>query len=111
MMPGITCNSSWQKQIPSSKIMHLFRIKQQYFSIIHVNVSWIAITLFSQSFGEAHNATADVEATTRCFLELVRRGNFTQEELQEGAKELREEVGVLNSITAPFGFTPFPKWL
>jgi len=37
--------------------------------------------------------------------------DFTQEELQEGAKELREEVGVLNSITAPFGFTPFPKWL
>ncbi len=37
--------------------------------------------------------------------------DFTQEELEQGAKELREEVGVLNSITAPFGFTPFPKWL
>jgi len=37
--------------------------------------------LFNQSFGEAHNATADVEATTRCFLELVRREIFTGEEL------------------------------
>jgi hypothetical protein len=37
--------------------------------------------------------------------------DFTEEELEQGAKELREEVGVLNSITAPFGFTPFPKWL
>lgn len=37
--------------------------------------------LFSESFAEAHNATADVEATTRCFLELVRRQIFTVEEL------------------------------
>ncbi|HET8737586.1 MAG TPA: PHP domain-containing protein, partial [Pricia sp.] len=29
--------------------------------------------LFEEPFAEAHNATADVEATTRCFLELVRR--------------------------------------
>ena len=27
--------------------------------------------LFKQKFDEAHNATADVEATTRCFLELI----------------------------------------
>jgi len=46
--------------------------------------------LFSQSFGEAHNATADVEATTRCFLELVRRGNFTQEELQQESGYLKK---------------------
>src|SRR5690606_38419490 len=38
--------------------------------------------LFGTPFSEAHNATADVEATTRCFLELVRRGAFTAEELQ-----------------------------
>ncbi len=38
--------------------------------------------LFNQPFGEAHNATADVEATTRCFLELLRNGNYTQDELQ-----------------------------
>ncbi len=37
--------------------------------------------LFNKPFAEAHNATADVEATTRCFLELVRRRIFTEEEL------------------------------
>lgn len=37
--------------------------------------------LFNVPFAEAHNATADVEATTRCFLELVRRQIFTAEEL------------------------------
>ena len=37
--------------------------------------------LFNASFGEAHNATADVEATTRCFLELIRRRNYTLEQL------------------------------
>jgi DNA polymerase-3 subunit alpha len=37
--------------------------------------------LFGQPFSEAHNATADVEATTRCFLELVNRQVFTKEEL------------------------------
>jgi DNA polymerase-3 subunit alpha len=37
--------------------------------------------LFGQPFSEAHNATADVEATTRCFLELVNRQIFTKEEL------------------------------
>src|SRR5690554_1496153 len=37
--------------------------------------------LFNQPFAEAHNATADVEATTRCFLELIRREEYTIEEL------------------------------
>lgn len=37
--------------------------------------------LFKVPFSEAHNATADVEATTRCFFELVRRQIFTKEEL------------------------------
>ena len=30
--------------------------------------------LFNEEFSEAHNASADVEATSRCFLELVRLG-------------------------------------
>lgn len=37
--------------------------------------------LFGEPFAEAHNATADVEATTRCFLELIRTEVFTKEEL------------------------------
>ncbi|MDH3323125.1 MAG: DNA polymerase III subunit alpha, partial [Flavobacteriaceae bacterium] len=38
--------------------------------------------LFNEPFAEAHNATADVEATTRCFLELIRTRNYTAQELQ-----------------------------
>ena len=37
--------------------------------------------LFNAPFSEAHNATADVEATTRCFLELVRRKHYAAEKL------------------------------
>lgn len=37
--------------------------------------------LFGVPFSEAHNATADVEATSRCFLELINREIFTKEEL------------------------------
>ncbi|RZJ60200.1 MAG: PHP domain-containing protein, partial [Flavobacterium sp.] len=37
--------------------------------------------LFGEPFAEAHNATADVEATTRCFLELVKRQVYTTREL------------------------------
>ncbi len=37
--------------------------------------------LFGEAFNEAHNATADVEATTRCFFELVRRKQYTKEQL------------------------------
>ncbi|TNE99346.1 MAG: DNA polymerase III subunit alpha, partial [Bacteroidetes bacterium] len=37
--------------------------------------------LFHEPFAEAHNATADVEATARCFLELIRTGHFTPEQL------------------------------
>lgn len=39
--------------------------------------------LFDHPFDEAHNATADVEATTRCFLELVRRGEYEWKRLSD----------------------------
>ena len=37
--------------------------------------------LFDESFVEAHNATADVEATARVFLELIRQDKFTTSKL------------------------------
>ncbi|CAL2088848.1 DNA polymerase III subunit alpha [Tenacibaculum sp. 190524A05c] len=37
--------------------------------------------LFGVGFNEAHNATADVEATTRCFLELLRLKHYPVEKL------------------------------
>src|SRR5690606_35885049 len=46
--------------------------------------------LFNLPFDEAHNATADVEATTRCFLELVRQRHFTSHELGAGPEYFRD---------------------
>ena len=46
--------------------------------------------LFNETFSEAHNATADVEATTRCFLELTRQGNFSLEQLSQGSGFIEE---------------------
>ncbi|MCT1526397.1 DNA polymerase III subunit alpha [Sphingobacterium hotanense] len=46
------------------------------------NLTELHSYLFGVPFAEAHNATADVEATTRCFFELVRRNVFKAEELQ-----------------------------
>ena len=43
--------------------------------------------LFGNDFDAAHNAAADVEATARCFLELIRRGVFTREDLKISAEE------------------------
>ena len=57
--------------------------------------------LFGEPFAEAHNATADVEATTRCFLELVRTDNYTIQELQEEENYL-VEFKAKNPL-------PFPK--
>lgn len=41
--------------------------------------------LFKEVFNEAHNASADVEATARCFLELLRKAHYSEEELNAEA--------------------------
>jgi DNA polymerase-3 subunit alpha len=46
--------------------------------------------LFYKPFSEAHNATADVEATTRCFFELIRKEVFTKEELDVPASYFQD---------------------
>lgn len=46
--------------------------------------------LFGEPFAEAHNATADVEATTRCFFELIRTEQFTEEQLQQGGSYIED---------------------
>ena len=40
--------------------------------------------LFGENFSSAHNASADVEATARVFLECVRRGVFDNQDIAEG---------------------------
>lgn len=46
------------------------------------NLTELHSYLFGVPFAEAHNATADVEATTRCFFELLRRDVYTADDLQ-----------------------------
>ena len=46
--------------------------------------------LFNERFVEAHNATADVEATARCFFELIRLSEFTKEELDVTPEYFKE---------------------
>ena len=38
--------------------------------------------LFNEGFAQAHNASADVEATTRCFLELIRKEIYSPKDLE-----------------------------
>jgi DNA polymerase-3 subunit alpha len=53
--------------------------------------------LFQVSFEEAHNATADVEATSRCFFELIRTHHFSVDELQADAQYL-EQFKITNPL-------------
>ena len=59
--------------------------------------------LFDKPFAEAHNATADVEATTRCFLELLRRGYFSTEQLQSDDNYLKEFQDQYPDPISPLG--------
>ncbi len=59
--------------------------------------------LFGEPFAEAHNATADVEATTRCFLELVRRRIYTREELDAPENYFEDFIEVNPEPIAPVG--------
>ncbi len=60
--------------------------------------------LFGEPFAEAHNATADVEATTRCFLELLRQGHYDSQELQQEDSYLRVFQGVNPKPIQNIGF-------
>ena len=59
--------------------------------------------LFKSPFAEAHNATADVEATTRCFLELLRRGSYSSEQLQASTDYLQKFQAQNPETIAPLG--------
>ncbi len=61
--------------------------------------------LFGEPFAEAHNATADVEATTRCFLELVRQRMFTREELAVSDSYFDDFNEANPSSITPIGLT------
>lgn len=49
-------------------------------------------TLFNESFDAAHNAAADVQATARCFFELIRRRVITIDHLKVSATHIDEFI-------------------
>lgn len=63
------------------------------------NLAELHKKLFQEGFSDAHNASADVEATARCFLELLRLGVLKPESLQLSAEEFR---AFLNANPTPF---------
>jgi DNA polymerase III subunit alpha len=74
-----TVYPNWD-QIPKEEMKIVFdKMKKQKFPTL----SELYLALFGEAFAEAHNATADVEATTRCFFELIRTNTFTNEDLKK----------------------------
>ena len=59
--------------------------------------------LFEAPFEEAHNATADVEATTRCFFELFRKGWIRPEALKNREDILQHLIEVLDQPVKGIG--------
>ncbi len=60
--------------------------------------------LFDENFKEAHNATADVEVTGRCFLELVRLGTYSNNELECSDEEMAQFAAANPNPFKLFGF-------
>lgn len=59
--------------------------------------------LFNVGFAEAHNAAADVEATTRAFLELIRIGLFTDQRLGFSPENRSAFNAVYPEMVQPIG--------
>ncbi len=60
--------------------------------------------LFQSDFDQAHNATADVVATTRCFFELIRRGYFKEELTKVSPNFFDEFLAINQDVIAPVEF-------
>ena len=67
------------------------------------------LKLFGEPFAEAHNASADVEATTRCFLELIRlevisakKANLTENQFKYFKKLNPNPINLLGLDTQPY---------
>jgi len=65
--------------------------------------------LFGEKFAEAHNAAADVEATARCFLELIRievlpknKINFSADDFEEFIKANPNQLKPIGLNTQPY---------
>ena len=63
--------------------------------------------LFNEKFKDAHNASADVEATSRCLLELIRIENFNKDQIQLGENYFTEFKEQNPSSINTFGIKHF----
>ena len=59
--------------------------------------------LFEERFEEAHNAAADVEATARCFFELLRKKIIAPESLKLGPDLYRQFIAGNQGPIGPYG--------
>jgi len=59
--------------------------------------------LFEEDFQQVHNATADVEATTRCFLELLRTSQINSNSISEIVKISQEIQENFQGKVKPLG--------
>ncbi|MEY3692800.1 MAG: polymerase subunit alpha [Bacteroidota bacterium] len=61
--------------------------------------------LFGEEFAEAHNATADVEATARCFWELVRIRHWQPSQLGVQSAQLEDFIAANPQMVSPIGLS------
>ncbi|MCF8308961.1 MAG: DNA polymerase III subunit alpha [Bacteroidales bacterium] len=73
------------------------------------NLTELHLKLFDERFDEAHNATADVEATARCFLELLRRGVITSDQVHFTPEQSRRFKENNPDIIQPAGVSISPQ--
>jgi len=59
--------------------------------------------LFEEQFSEAHNAAADVEATARCFFELLRRKIIPPGSLGISPEQYSKFIAAHPGVIAPYG--------
>ncbi len=65
--------------------------------------------LFGEDFDEAHNASADVVATARCFLELIRRGVLQSNQLNISPQEHKQFMEENPSLIQPVEIDILPN--
>jgi DNA polymerase III subunit alpha len=66
--------------------------------------------LFEEQFMEAHNAAADVEATTRCFFELLRKKIILPESVGLKAEQYSQFISKNQGKIGPYGITFRSNW-
>lgn len=93
--------NSWNDVPVEQREMVMTAMKKQKFPTL----SELHAALFDVPFAEAHNATADVEATTRCFFEMIRTEVFSPLELQREQIYLEEFKRLFPGKIQPVGLT------